>query len=205
MAADMCGDAVMAGPVVSQHDLANAEPEARSLLLVGYGNTSRRDDGVAAYILRCLLSRLGMDADSIDAEDSLEPGPGIKALFLHQLAPELADLVSQYDTVVFVDAHVEGSGWDDVCWQPIAPSVEAGMIGHHLKPGVVVALAQSLYGSTPKAYMLSVLGHDFDFGETLSPQTSELAEQAVYRLEELIKAQGLGDAGECQDTEISLL
>jgi len=170
---------------------------APSILLVGYGNTSRRDDGVAAHILRCLLSRLGMDSDSIGAEDSLEPGPGIKVLFLHQLAPELAEMVSQYDTVVFIDAHVEGSGWEDMSWQPIAPAVEAGMIGHHLRPGVVVALAQSLYGSMPNAYMLSVLGHDFDFGEALSPETGELAEQAVNRLEELIRAQGFVSANEC--------
>lgn len=163
---------------------------ASSILLVGYGNTSRRDDGVAAHILQSLLGRLGMDSDSIGGEDSLEPSPGIKVLFLHQLAPELAELVAQYDTVVFIDAHVEGSGWDDMSWQPVAPAVEAGMIGHHLRPGVVVALAQSLYGGAPDAYMLSVLGHDFDFGEAISPQTGELAERAVNRLEELIRAQG---------------
>ena len=46
------------------------------------------------------------------------------------------------------------------------------MMGHHLKPGVVVALAESLYGHRPEAFLLSVLGNDFDFGEALSPQTS---------------------------------
>jgi len=166
--------------------------EERSLLLVGYGNTSRRDDGVAARILEGLLARLGLDGPQITGEDDLDAGHGLRLLFLHQLAPELAELVAGYDTVVFIDAHVEGSGWEPLSWQRLGPAVEAGMVGHHLKPGVVLALAERLYGCSPEAYLLSVLGHDFDFGESLSEETSALAERAVDRLEQLVRERGYG-------------
>lgn len=164
--------------------------EQRSLLLVGYGNTSRRDDGVAAYILEGLLSRLGLEMDELGGEDDVDLSPGLKVLFLHQLSPELAELAAGYETVIFVDAHVEGSGWEPLSWQPVVAVVEAGMVGHHLKPGVVIALAERLYGHRPNAFLLSVLGHDFDFGEVLSPQTAHLADQAIERLTEMVAALG---------------
>lgn len=167
----------------------------KSLLLIGYGNTSRRDDGVAAYILERLLSRLGLNADELGGEDDVDPGPGIKVLFLHQLSPELAELAARYETVVFVDAHVEGSGWEPLSLQPVPPVVEAGMVGHHLKPGVVIALAERLYGRKPEAFLLSVLGHDFDFGESLSAETARLADQAVERLSDMVAALGLARNG----------
>ena len=165
--------------------------EPRTLLLIGYGNTSRRDDGVAADILEGLLARLGMGAEAIGGEDDIDASAGLKVLFLHQLGPELAELAAQYATVVFIDAHVEGSGWEPLSWQPVSPEVEAGMIGHHLKPGVVVALAEKLFGRRPDAYLLSVLGSDFDFGETLSSETSELAGRAIERLLQLVSERGL--------------
>ncbi|MHB1318391.1 MAG: NTP transferase domain-containing protein [Anaerolineae bacterium] len=164
----------------------------KELLLIGYGNTSRRDDGVAAYILEGLLSRLGRQVGEPGGEDGIDLAPGIRALFLHQLSPELAELAAAYETVVFIDAHVEGSGWEPLSWQPVAAVMEAGMVGHHLKPGVVIALAERLYGHRPNAFLLSVLGHDFAFGESLSPDTARLAEQAIDRLTEMVAAMGAG-------------
>jgi hydrogenase maturation protease len=171
--------------------VSNRADEQRTLLLVGYGNTSRRDDGVAADILEGLLARLGMNADAIGGEDDIDASTGLKVLFLHQLGPELAELAAQYETVVFIDAHVEGSGWEPLSWQPVSSEVDAGMIGHHLKPGVVVALAERLYGRRPDAFLLSVLGSDFDFGETLSNETAELAGRAIECLLQVVIGRGL--------------
>ncbi len=174
-----------------EHREPASDEGAASLLLIGYGNSSRRDDGVAEHILRRLLAALGLDPDCLLAEDEQEQRPGLRAILVHQLAPELAELAWRYDTLVFIDAHVAGVGWASVEWQPIEPTVQGGMSGHHLKPGVVLSLCETLYGRQPRAYMLSVLGHDFDFGETLTAETSALADQAVQRLLELVFASGL--------------
>jgi hydrogenase maturation protease len=174
--------------------MASIAPRAKrpgSLLLVGYGNSSRRDDGVAEHILRRLLAALGLDPEALTAEDDREQAPGLRAVLVQQLAPELAELAWRHDTVVFIDAHVPGAGWEPVEWQAIEPAVQGGMSGHHLKPGVILTLCETLYGRRPEAYMLSVLGHNFDFGETLTAETSALADQAVARLLELVSADGL--------------
>ncbi len=167
------------------------EKQSARLLLVGYGNSSRRDDGVAEHILRRLLERLGLDPEGVMTDDDIEQREGFGAILVHQLAPELAELACRYDVIVFIDAHVAGVDWQPVEWQAIEPSVQGGMSGHHLKPGVILSLSETLYGRRPEAYMLSVLGHNFDFGETLTAETSDLADQAVDRLLGLVDACGL--------------
>ena len=57
--------------------MTDQDTVSRSLLLVGYGNTSRRDDGVAAYILRGLLSRLGLDADAVGIRLTTKAGSAL--------------------------------------------------------------------------------------------------------------------------------
>ncbi len=163
---------------------------ARSVLLVGYGNPSRRDDGVAEHILRRLLGKLGLDDASLE-EEIVAQAEGLGMVCLHQLAPELAETVAEYDVVVFIDAHVEGVPWDDLSLQRVEPVVEPGMLGHHLKAGVILALCETLYDSRPEAYLLSVLGHDFDFGDKLSAETSRLADEAVERLIGLLEANAM--------------
>ncbi|MEA3407765.1 MAG: hypothetical protein U9R48_06770 [Chloroflexota bacterium] len=166
-----------------------------SLLLVGYGNISRRDDGVALHVLRRLRIHLGLSLDGWEANTPLCPDGGARKplamICVHQLAPEMAELVAQYDAVIFIDAHVPAADWEPVAWQEISPGYQPGMVGHHLKPGVVLALSRSLYGHSPKGYTLSVLGYDFDFGEDLSSETSDLADEAVAFLLGLIQAEGL--------------
>ena len=180
--------------------------DRRTVLLIGYGNTSRRDDGVAGHILMRLRERLGLapivleddvwlsDDGEIIIEEPPEGYPRIKMVLLHQLAPELGELVSRFDRVVFVDAHVKGATtvggchWEPVHLQAIDPAYQSGMVTHHLKPAAVLALAQSLYGRRPQGYVLSVLGHDFDFGDELSEPTSRLADEAVSKLKDLLCA-----------------
>ncbi|MBN1402305.1 MAG: hypothetical protein JXA74_15805, partial [Anaerolineae bacterium] len=99
-----------------------------------------------------------------------------------QLAPELAESLAECDIVIFVDAHVDGAGWEPLHWQEVTPAYESSLVGHHLKPASVVALTESLYGRSPRPYVLSVLGTDFDFGEGLSAGTSKRADLAVERL-----------------------
>jgi hydrogenase maturation protease len=153
-----------------------------SILLIGYGNLSRRDDGVAFHILQRLRMRLGLAAELADDSEEVISAQRLGMVFLHQLAPELAETLAEYDAVVFLDAHVSDVGWEPVRWARIEPIYEPSIVGHHLKPTVVLALCQTLYGAAPEGYTLSVEGHDFDFGEELSLATSSWADQAVEHL-----------------------
>ena len=160
------------------------------MLIVGYGNASRRDDGVALHIMQRLRRRLGLPLGELDDEDGDASGDPAM-IYVHQLGPELAETLSQHDLVVFVDAHVEGANWQPVHWQEIIPAYRSSMVSHHLTPDVLLALCQTLFGHAPKAYMLSVLGHDFDFGDELSAETSALADEAVSRLVDLVLSENV--------------
>jgi hydrogenase maturation protease len=152
-----------------------------SILIIGYGNASRRDDGVAFHILSHLRACLGLPERPLDEEVD-DPAERPAMIVGHQLGPELVELIVKYDIVVFVDAHTEGTGWEPVHWQEITPSLRSGMVSHHLKPGTLLALCDSIYGHSPRGYALSVLGTDFDFGDDLAPETATRAAQAVERL-----------------------
>jgi hydrogenase maturation protease len=156
------------------------------VLLIAYGNCSRRDDGVAFEVLDRLASRLAVGEQDPEFEDvdALAGRPAV--LRLHQLTPDLAKTVARFDVVIFIDAHEDASGWKPVDWRAIEPAYGTGIVGHHLGPGVVMALCHTLYGAAPRGITLSVLGHDFAFGEALSPATSQLADDAVQQLQELL-------------------
>ncbi len=169
---------------------------ASCVLIVAYGNLSRRDDGVAFHIVRRLREELGLpepenapgEGASVLASDSdyAEWSERLAVACMHQLAPEMVEMLSEHDVVVFVDAHVAGAGWQPVEWRALEPTYHSGMVSHHLKPETVLALCRSLYGRNPQGYVLSVEGTDFDFGETLSPGTAALLGEAVRHVLELL-------------------
>src|SRR5687767_15002380 len=71
------------------------EMNASKLLVIGYGNTLRRDDGVGPRV-----------AETVGALRL----PGVRTLVCQQLSPEHAEPISQADAVVFVDAAVDAPG-----------------------------------------------------------------------------------------------
>ena len=143
---------------------------------------------MAYHVLRRLRVALGLAEQDLEmSADAAVENPAM--LYRHQLAPELAETIAAYDRVVFIDAHVDTEGWTPVMWQPVEPLYQPNIVAHHLKPGVILALCQSLYRRHPLGYTLSVLGHDFDFGDELSPETSRLADQAVTYLKDWLTAE----------------
>ena len=150
-------------------------------LVIGYGNASRRDDGVGLHLINALRIRWGQEAlaDSADGWDEL--GGGHDTLFLQQLSPELAATLAEYERVIFVDAALPDLP-EALRVEPVAPSYRLGAISHHLEPATLLALTGQLYGRAPEAYLVSVRGHDFDFGDQLSAATAAALSEAVERV-----------------------
>lgn len=150
-------------------------------LVIGYGNPSRRDDGVALVIINGLRQRLGLPC-LVDNDDGFaELGGAIDTLFLQQLMPELAETLAAYDRVVFLDAHV-GLFPEMIRRVDVTPGAGRAIVSHHVKPAGLVEIARRLYGNAPRAELISVRGFDFDFGEELSPLTAEAAQAVVDEL-----------------------
>jgi Ni,Fe-hydrogenase maturation factor len=114
-----------------------------------------------------------------------ELGRSLDTVVLHELVPEMAEVVADYALVIFVDAHVADLPKllreEHVASAYSSPS----FVSHRTNPAMVLELAERMYGHAPKAIMLSLRGHDFDFGEGLSSETAVLVPPAVERILEL--------------------
>jgi len=121
------------------------------LLVIGYGNTLRRDDGVGPRVA--------------GAVEGLRL-PGVRTVACAQLTPELADPLSQAGAALFVDAAVGHSG--RVRMRRIDPSDSSQILAHTPDPRTLLALARDAFGRAPEAWLLTVPAEDLGFGEQLS-------------------------------------
>jgi hydrogenase maturation protease len=137
---------------------------------LGYGNPFRQDDGIGHHLAPLLV------------EDLERAGKGARLWLGHQLLPEAALEIGPEDVLVFVDASLEE--YDDGFMlervQPDAASNQ-GLNIHSFGPSWFLALLEDLGTDYGDAWVLSVAGVSFDFGEELSPECerrSELARKA---------------------------
>jgi hydrogenase maturation protease len=146
-------------------------------LILGYGNDLRGDDGAGPCV-----------AEAVRAWCL----PGVMALALHQLAPELAVALAAARRAVFVDASVGPE--TAVLLTPIAPLADPAGIGHTSDPRRLLALTQTLFGRCPEAWHLRVPALRFDFGEALSPLAARGVREALVLLTRLLEPPQHGDA-----------
>ena len=127
---------------------------AAGVLVVGYGNSLRTDDGVGWHA-----------AGLLAADPRLA---GAQVLARHQLTPELATDIGRASLVVLVDASADGDP-GSVSVRPVEtePSV-ATTWSHHLDPQALASLTQALYGATPSIFLVSVAATSFAIGDRLS-------------------------------------
>ena len=151
---------------------------SRNLLVIGFGNIDRQDDGVAWHVLSQLADRLGRPhpAEIMEGLEDLSASPAL--LFVLQLTPELAEIVARYDGVCFVDAHT-GSVEKEIQLIQIEGQFQNSPLTHHMTPQTVLDLADTLYGRLPAGFLLSILGYQFGFSTQMSPETEQLAGQAA--------------------------
>ena len=149
----------------------------KKLLIIGYGNPDREDDGVAWHILRALTIKLGLPAPD-SYEEEFPQNEKADFSFYLQLTPEMAEEISAYEYVCFVDAHT-GNIPEEVRLMDVESDFQRSPFTHHLTPQSLVSICESLYGNRPQAVLLSVRGYRFLFSRQLSEETLELVPQAV--------------------------
>lgn len=134
------------------------------ILIVGYGNPGRQDDGLGPALAEA-LERRALPGVAVDSD--------------YQLTVEHAEMAARHRVVVFADATVEGD--EPFTWSRLEPG-EAGVrfTSHHLAPADVLALARDLFGAEPDAYLLAIRGTRFGRLESgLSPGARAALNAAV--------------------------
>jgi hydrogenase maturation protease len=124
------------------------------LLVIGYGNTLRRDDGVGPKVAEAV------------GELCL---PGVRTLVCQQLSPEHAEPISQARIVVFVDAAVDAP--NEVQWRKLEPKTTSQLMAHAADPRTMLALARDVFGHAPEAWWLTIPAVNLEFGEEFSTET----------------------------------
>ena len=127
------------------------------ILIVGYGNPLRSDDGVGWRAAEALTQYIS--------------APDVEILIRAQLTPEIADDLRRCDTVIFVDATHDGEP-GELSFQRITAKSQTGGFSHDLSPVALLQLCGQIYGSYPVAFLVSLCGECFDHGEKLSSRVA---------------------------------
>lgn len=142
------------------------------VLVYGYGNPGRRDDGLGPALVRDL------SAGGLGVSVTLETG--------YQLQIEDAALVAEHDVVVFADADRAGREPFALC--RIEPRHAAAFTTHAVAPEAVLALAHEHFGGRTTGFVLGIRGYDFeDFGEALSPDARRNLAAAVDYMDRALR------------------
>lgn len=142
--------------------------EPALLLVIGYGNILRGDDGVGPRVVEAVAS-MGL--------------PGVHTLICQQLSPEHADPISQAGAVVFVDAAMDAP--NEVQLRPLEPNESSQIMSHAADPCTLLALARDVFGHAPRAWWLTIPAVTSDFSETLSPVAQRGSTEAVEKIQSL--------------------
>lgn len=134
------------------------------ILVIGYGNTLRGDDGAGVAAAKRIARRF----------------PQVDVMTVHQLQPELAETITWYNTVFFVDASVSAC---DIEMTPLAPEQDPRPPGTHATtPAMLVALSTELYNRRPDdVFLCAVPARACGHGEAFSPLTAQKVEEYVDR------------------------
>ncbi|MEW6671605.1 MAG: hydrogenase maturation protease [Thermodesulfobacteriota bacterium] len=143
--------------------------ETRPCWIVGFGNRARRDDGIGPYV----VERLKGEAAHRQ---------GVHLLALPQLRADLAEDLRAAERFVFVDATVETPAGGRR-WRRLYPQMRTlPYLTHHVDPAFLLGLIETLYGRAPSAWLVSINGSDFGFGEGFSPEVVRTADRVCREI-----------------------
>lgn len=139
-----------------------------ALLVIGYGNTLRGDDGIGVRV-----------AEAVEALNL----PGVRTFTCHQLNPEHAEPISRADRVVFVDAAVDAPR--EVRLRELVPGETTQLMAHAADPRTMLALARDVFGHAPRAWCLTIPAVELGFGESLSAAARQSCQEALGYIQAL--------------------
>ena len=138
------------------------------LLVIGYGNPLRGDDGVGPKV--------------VEAVEELHL-PDVRTLICHQLSPEHAEPIARARMVIFVDAAVDAP--KGVQLRKLEPNETSQLMAHAADPRTMLALARDVFGHCPEAWWLTIPAVKLGFGEELSPDARHGFEVALEQIRTL--------------------
>ena len=146
----------------------------KRILVVGYGNPHRADDGIG---YRAALEYLARNSDR----------GNVQVIAAETLKPDIVAEMSQANLVVFIDGsncHGEpGSIWRQ---EIFSDETVDGVLAHPLTPPIALKACHVIYHRAPEAILLCVKGENYGFGSRVSPVVEATLPALMQRLDEIV-------------------
>jgi hydrogenase maturation protease len=124
------------------------------ILIIGYGNPLRGDDGIGWEAAERLRERIRDER--------------VEIVTSHQLMPEMADPVSRARRVIFIDADCDNKEGEIVLRSVEPDRSTSELFSHELTPEVLLGVAGRLYGGCAEGVLISVGAGRFECGAEFS-------------------------------------
>jgi len=108
---------------------------------------------------------------------------GVETVSGWPFTPDLIARIATADLVIFVDADIRPG---PIRWRKLYPKATAAVLSHDPGPEELLSWAKALFKRAPRAWLVTVPGKDFSFGEGLSRYARSAAERVVRRIERML-------------------
>ena len=157
----------------------------QKVLIIGYGNPAREDDGLGPAFAEA-LEQCGIIDVTIESN--------------YQLTVEDAAAVADHDVVIFIDSSVDGE--KPFSFTHLFPKPMDSFTSHSVGPETVLCLARELFGAVTKGYMLCIRGYSFAmFKETMTEKASENLKKTFDFLIPVLRSQSFHEAAHYDEKE----
>lgn len=144
------------------------------ILIYGYGNPGRQDDGLGVGLVKRLR------------EWAEERGmAGVAFENNYQLNIEDAEAISHKDLVIFADASEEDI--EDFCFSEVDGTDKLSFTTHAASPGYIVKLCRELFQKEPLVLLLHIKGYEWEFKEEISNRGLQNLEKAFIIMQGLLE------------------
>lgn len=142
------------------------------ILIYGYGNPGRQDDGLGPVFVKKMqewvtenrLANIFLESNyQLNIEDSLQ--------------------LSEMDSAIFVDASKFGPAFR---LKKLTAKKYYPISTHSISPEVLIYLCKELYNKKPKVNILTIKGHKWDIGEGISAQAEVNLKKALSQIKNLL-------------------
>lgn len=153
-----------------QHTASMDSPPAPLVLILGFGNQARGDDGAGPAVLEALARRPWP--------------PHVKLLTAYQLLPEFADRFAAVELVVLIDADARRAA-GVITRIRVRPAANRDS-GHRWTAATLANLAKELHGRCGSVVAYTIGGADFSatapWEFTLTPPVARAVDRLANRL-----------------------
>jgi hydrogenase maturation protease len=141
------------------------------ILIYGYGNPGRQDDGLGNAFVEKLEKWVH--------ENHLQ---GFEFDSNYQLNIEDAAAIADKDLVIFADASTEKI--ESFILTPVDASTKVAFTTHAASPGYIIGLCKKIYNRIPPTYLLHIKGYEWDFKEGLTKKAKQNLEESLKAIKE---------------------